>query len=152
MLSPIHTISPCDTRGRFCLGTSLPRKKTLPSPLRDTSVPSVQHSCFYRYSPCIYLGNPCWLVQQISLCFFVVTGQQLWDRQTENKKGFPLHGLEPTQCFGFSRSVRQQREKRVFRIYIAHHRCHEPSPHRTRLTTKLGERMLHQDDSPCCKV
>ena len=27
--------------------------------------------------------------------------------------------------------------------HIAIHRCHESSPHRTRVTTKLGERMLH---------
>ena len=32
------------------------------------------------------------------------------------------------------------------------HRRHKSSPHRARITTKLGECMLHYAESPCCQV
>ena len=68
--------------------------------------------------------------------------RQLWDRKTENKTVFPFVVLKPTQGSGCSRSVSAAAKKTCF-SHIALRRCRESSPHKTRVTTELGERMLH---------
>ena len=73
--------------------------------------------------------------------------------ETENKTAFPFIVLKPAGSavgsdgsFLFAAYTR----KNVL-SHIARHRCHESSPHRTRIATKLGERMLHYDESPRCQ-
>ena len=67
---------------------------------------------------------------------------------SENRKkkaGFPFIVLKPTSiAIGSDGSFlfAAYTEKTCFSD-IALHRCHESSPHRTRATTKLGERVLH---------
>ena len=64
------------------------------------------------------------------------------DRKTENKTGFPLCGVETHTRLGLLSFCSTAAKKTSF-SHIALHRFRESSPHRTRVTTKLGERMLH---------
>ena len=62
----------------------------------------------------------------------------------ENRKQnmLPLCGVETHTRLWLLSFCSTEAEKTCF-SHIALHRCRESSPHRTRVTTKLGERMLH---------
>ena len=78
-------------------------------------------------------------------------GQHLLDRKTENITGFPY-------CCGETHTklrlllIGSTAAKKMCFSQVALHRCRESSPHRTRVTTKLGERKLRQAERPRCQV
>ena len=82
------------------------------------------------------------------------------DNETENKKGFPFIEVKPASgavggdgSFLFAAHSRKDvLFAHICTGMIALHRCHESSPHRARITTKLGECMLHEVESLRCQV
>ena len=76
--------------------------------------------------------------------FFFSVGdlrQQLWEPKTENKRGFPfIVQKSASSAAGSDGSFLDAActRKKCF-SHIALHRCHVSSPHRTRITAKLGD-------------